>query len=76
MKNARISLGAARGSAASSLSEDARRLRVIEERDRLGVGDLAALDHRQRLAEGDLDDLDVLVVVDAAARRPSGRVAP
>src|ERR1700722_18216624 len=40
---------------------EAIRLRVVKQRDRLGVGDRAAPDHRQRLAERDLEDLDMLV---------------
>src|ERR1700722_8282818 len=46
---------------------EAVRLRVVKQRDRLGVGDRPALDHRERLAERDLEDLDMLVLVDASA---------
>src|ERR1700722_15855297 len=48
-------------------SREAFRLRIVKQRDRLGVGDSAALDHRERLAERDLEDLDMLVLVHAAA---------
>src|SRR5271165_1517111 len=44
-----------------------RSLRVIEQGDRLGVGDLPALDHAQRLGERQFDHVDMLVLVDAAA---------
>src|ERR1700734_3964773 len=53
--------------AARFLSHEPLRPGVVQKRDRLGVGDGAALDHRKRLGERDLEDLDVLVVVDAAA---------
>src|ERR1700721_1035787 len=51
------------------------RLRVVKQRDRLGVGDRAALDHRERLAERDLEDLDMLVLVDAATLSGAVRFA-
>src|SRR3954447_1576582 len=43
--------------------------RPLQEDDRLGVVDLAALDHRQGVVERQLDDLDVLALVGLATAR-------
>ena len=53
--------------AARFLSHERLRPSVVQQRDRLGIGDFAALDHIERLRERNLDDLDMLVVVDSAA---------
>src|SRR6185295_20193039 len=43
--------------------------RPLQEDHRLGVVDLAPLDHRHGVVEGELDDLDVLALVGVAAAR-------